>query len=88
MSNNDSVIDSYKQKRKLQMWVTIPLVLSIFILPQVAPNLVDANGWIIVLPVAAALAFSFYNWRCPACKAYLGRSWNPKHCQHCGIELR
>ena len=29
----------------------------------------------------------FRNWRCPACHKYLGRGFNPRHCQNCGVEL-
>ncbi|TMQ49613.1 MAG: hypothetical protein E6K73_09610 [Candidatus Eisenbacteria bacterium] len=38
--------------------------------------------------VAAAVIFSFANWRCPACNGYLGRGINPKFCSKCGTELR
>ena len=38
--------------------------------------------------VVAALVFSFVNWRCPACNAYLGRSLGPHFCPSCGAELR
>ena len=38
--------------------------------------------------VAAALIFSFSNWRCPACSVYLGRSLGPHFCPRCGVELR
>lgn len=37
--------------------------------------------------VVAALAFSFWNWRCPACNRYLGRAFNPRFCQGCGVSL-
>ena len=35
-----------------------------------------------------AAAFSFWNWRCPACGKYLGRGLGPRFCRRCGIELR
>jgi len=38
--------------------------------------------------VLAAVVFSFINWRCPACGRYLGRTFNPEYCSHCGIPLR
>jgi hypothetical protein len=38
--------------------------------------------------VLAALAFSVWNWRCPACNKYLGKSLHPARCHACGIALR
>lgn len=42
---------------------------------------------VLFVVVVAAVAFSFRNWRCPACRAYLGRKFNPRHCPGCGAEL-
>ena len=36
----------------------------------------------------ASVAFSFWNWRCPACGKYLGRGLSPRFCSRCGVELR
>ena len=32
--------------------------------------------------------FSLRNWRCPACRRYLGGSFDPEHCHRCGVRLR
>ena len=38
--------------------------------------------------IGAAIIFSFFNWRCPACGGkYLGRAINPKFCASCGFRL-
>lgn len=37
--------------------------------------------------VVGALLFSFKNWRCPACDAYLGRSVGHKFCPKCGVKF-
>jgi hypothetical protein len=37
--------------------------------------------------IGAALVFSWFNWRCPACSGYLGRSLGPRFCPKCGAEL-
>lgn len=37
--------------------------------------------------VAAGLAFTLWNWRCPSCNKYLKKEIYPKHCSGCGIEL-
>jgi hypothetical protein len=31
--------------------------------------------------------YRYFQWRCPSCNAYLGRSYYPKFCQKCGIQL-
>jgi hypothetical protein len=44
-----------------------------------------------ILAVAAcalAGAWSFYDWRCPACNWFLGRKVNPGACPRCGVALR
>lgn len=44
----------------------------------------------ITLPavVVGGLVFSLFNWRCPKCNGYLGRSLNPRYCSKCGAQLR
>lgn len=37
--------------------------------------------------IAVVLGLSFFNWRCPACNQYLGKSFAPKHCPGCGVKL-
>ncbi len=37
--------------------------------------------------VIGAVGFSLYNWRCPGCRKYLGKTFNPKFCPKCGVEL-
>ena len=32
-------------------------------------------------------AVSFWNWRCPACRSYLGKTTDARHCRRCGVEL-
>ena len=38
--------------------------------------------------LAGAVVFSLRNWRCPACKGYLGRGFGPLFCARCGIALQ
>ena len=40
------------------------------------------------LGVVGMLIFSLKNWRCPACKSYLGRGLGPKFCSKCGVALK
>ena len=38
--------------------------------------------------VVGVLAFSLWNWRCPACRRSLGRGMSPRFCRHCEQQLR
>ena len=42
----------------------------------------------VVLLMVPVVVITLINWRCPACKKYLGNSINPKTCPHCKAELR
>jgi hypothetical protein len=33
------------------------------------------------------MVYSYFNWRCPVCRGYLGRTWNPHLCPHCGTRF-
>jgi len=92
---NPQVLAEYARRRKNQMVVTIPLfaILIGFYLGQNReagtimglPAQFVAPVFIVV--VLGALVVSFLNWRCPACKKYLGRTFNPKHCHSCSAAL-
>lgn len=48
------------------------------------------NGWYVWLlggVAIAGLVVSYINWKCPSCKKYLGRSYNPAKCPNCGVKL-
>jgi uncharacterized membrane protein len=48
----------------------------------------NASTAAIVVLLLGGAAFSFWNWRCPACSRYLGRTFNPRFCPRCGVALR
>lgn len=88
--------DTFKKRRNRQFMLATPLVVIIcgFAFFQGTRHAgalgfsEDAAGiWFIVI-VALALAFSFKNWRCPACNKYLGKTINPKFCAKCGVSLQ
>lgn len=33
-------------------------------------------------------AYTWIDWRCPACKGHLGREFSHRHCSHCGTRLQ
>jgi rubrerythrin len=34
------------------------------------------------------VAFTLWNWRCPACNRYLGKGISPSFCPKCGVPLQ
>ena len=41
-----------------------------------------------IVLVVVALGFTLFNWRCPACNRYLGKTFSPAFCAKCGAPLR
>lgn len=83
----------FASRRKRQILVAIPIVAMIILLA-----LSESKGAVLGVPlrlagpvffvcVLGAVAFSLYNWRCPACNKYLGKAIGPKFCARCGVEL-
>lgn len=92
---------SFKQefaaRRRRQIMLAVPLVP---IVVAVAVFADDRNrgavfgmpasvvGPVFLALVAAAVLFSFRNWRCPACSKYLGKGMSPRFCPKCGVALQ
>ncbi len=83
----------FSTRRRNQIILAVPIILVILLLPLaerneaifgVPPAVVGPVGLVLIL---GALAFSLYNWRCPACNKYLGKAISPKFCSRCGVEL-
>ena len=84
-------------RRRRQLFVSIPLgVFMIGVLIMLdgkskGPILgLSPTTVIVVLAVVmiAGVGFSLINWRCPACRRYLGKHINPSFCHRCGAPLR
>lgn len=93
--NNQEVINEFSKRRKRQLLATIPLVLAVIGMVSVE----DMNGSLAGIPVSvissicigvvfAGVIFSLFNWKCPACSAYLGKGFSPKFCRKCGSQLQ
>ena len=87
--------DEFRTRRSRQMMVSLPmmaLVLGAALLHDKKTDTIAGfssaifGGTMLVL-VLGVLAFSFKNWRCPACNSYLGRSLSPRFCPKCGAQL-
>lgn len=83
----------FSAKRRNQIILAIPLVAAFFLL-----TFSEGKEAVLGIPMAIAgpaaiviilvgFAFSFYNWRCPACNKYLGKAFSHKFCAKCGVEL-
>ncbi len=90
-----SIKTEFAQRRRNQLLVSIPLVGVVFLLiffgetpnQMILGMPVTMWGPAFVALIVGGVAFSLYNWRCPACHKYLGKSISPKFCVKCGAEL-
>ena len=95
-SQLSEIREDFGRRRRRLLIVVIALaffmVVSTFILRSQNPDYMrqyDKTVTIVVLILGAGMAvFSHYNWRCPGCRRYLGRGWNPRFCRGCGVQLR
>ena len=85
----------YSGRRRRQLMLTAPVVLLVLGASMMRDGRTDTffglspeiGGPAFLALMIAAVAFSFRNWRCPACDKYLGRNFHPRHCPSCGIAL-
>ena len=90
------IIAEFKKPRTRQLIAIAPFLVAIFplfMLEDAGPDGLFGIPAIVIGPaciavVIAMFIFSFINWRCPACKRYLGKAMNPKFCQKCGARLQ
>ena len=81
------------KKRKFCQLGVVFIVIPVVILMQslesleMGPEIVSYGQILGVGVIGALLLFSFYNWRCPACNKYLGKSGIPKFCPKCGEQI-
>lgn len=91
-----NVVAEFRKRKFRQLLAAIPAIAAI--VPLVMSEGAGPEGvWglpiRVLLPVCcvvilAVVVFSLFNWRCPACKAYLGKRMSPRFCSHCGAQLQ
>lgn len=90
------VIREFEKRRRRQLLVLIPVVVAIVagiaaretdVLEQLGISM-DTFGPAFFGVIMVMLGYSFYNWRCPQCRKYLGRDISPRYCTKCGAQLR
>ncbi len=83
---------SYARKKQFQVALVVPVGGALFLLASSRYYVADLGLQTMALGTVglllAAAGFSWFNWRCPACKRYLGNNLSPRHCPKCGVALR
>ena len=90
------ITHAFRSRQRKQLWSILPIFIAvgcmIYFEESGAQSMwgmsKEALGALFIAVVAGIAVFSFFNWRCPQCKKYLGKRFNPKYCWHCGVELR
>jgi hypothetical protein len=62
--------------------------IAVMILRDPTPFDSPAGIGLFVAALAAILIFTLQNWRCPACRKYLGKGAFPRFCPRCGVALK
>ena len=94
---HDPTVTGEFRRRRTRQLIASGLVLAVVIPAALKGD--DATFSIAGLPpevtvtalfvlVVSVLIFSLWNWRCPACNRYLGKTLNPAYCARCGAQLR
>ncbi len=93
---NPDVMAEFRKRRTRQLIAIAPFLVAIsplLFLENAGPDGLFGIPAVVIAPVCLAVIvamfiFSFLNWRCPACKGYLGKAMSPKFCQKCGARLQ
>jgi len=89
------VVAAFKRRRRRQLALLVPVLLAfvcIVALAQIEGDTIFGLPTVLIFAIClvvivVGVIFSFFNWRCPACNSYLGRSLSPKFCWNCGVPL-
>lgn len=88
--------EKYSERRRRQLIALVPAAIAILLLlwsdqhpgESIAGLPGAAVSAVSLVLILGMVGFSLFNWRCPACGGYLGRTWNPSFCSKCGAALR
>lgn len=96
-SQNDSKNDPEWIKQKFRKALVVQIALAVVVIGAALLFWIFQMHWgdrsfapLIVFMIFAfgVLIVSLINWRCPACRKYLGRGFPPTYCPKCGVQLR
>lgn len=87
------VVDEFSRRKLRQMLLAIPV--GVVVIPLLWARRHPGHELMTLLAPAAivvaigSVIFSYHNWRCPACGAYLGKyAWMQGRCPQCHTALR
>ena len=84
--NIQSEFHERRMKQLLASGFAILALVGLFVTERRAGG--DAFRGSMVGIIVGVGVFSLINWRCPGCKAYLGKSFSPRYCPRCGVGLQ
>src|SRR5262245_64179170 len=95
-SQQEEIQQLFALRRRRQILLAIPLIpifIAVLVIRDQADTAVFGVPSVVWGPAFLALAvgallFSLWNWRCPACEKYLGKSISPRFCPKCGVSLQ
>ena len=86
------IVEEFGRRRRRQLMLVALLIPALIWLSWVMEHSgqvsKQAQGPIVMALVVAALAYSWKNWRCPACNRYMGKSAFLSFCPACGVPLK
>lgn len=96
MSDLKSQFKRIKKRQTFGFFLVLPFIVALVVLGGAAnPKSGEAYGlpmllWLPVsfIPIVIYAVYSFKCWRCPACKTYLGKNYNPTFCPKCAANLQ
>jgi len=81
----------FTQTRRYQIAAFVPVIGGLFLLFRSELYVADLGLMPVLLGTAflllVAAGFSWLNWRCPACRTFLGRDLSPSQCPKCKVAL-
>ena len=88
-SEKQKIQEEFAARRKRQFLAIFPAIAVMLLLILLENRVTSMVLTILLLAVVIGMAaFSFRNWRCPACEGHLGRGAGPRFCPKCGVQLR
>jgi hypothetical protein len=92
MERSEEIKEEFAKRRR-RRWIALFLVVLLWsfliLMVNVRKQVEPESAMPIFLGSALALvAFVLWDWRCPACRRFLGRIRNPNFCPRCGVALQ
>lgn len=94
-ARDPKIVEEFGRRRRRQITLAVLLITGVIWLTWVMEHY--GSGWrlserdrgmAVMAVVLSALAYSWRNWRCPACNRYLGKSMWLAFCPGCGVPLK